>query len=166
MSASAYLRGHGNAILYTLNCLAHVERSGIPIVNGRTSFMFETSKALQLSLFEKLSVRSPVSRVITSTKELSRWARCLRFPVLLKPNIGGRGAGIDRFDSAQALAHATDTGFLDLGIDQTALIQEYVPVRGGHIMRIERLGGQFHYAITDYSSGDEFKFCSAQAYQI
>jgi len=36
MSASAYLRGHGNAILYTLNYLAHVERSGIPIVNGRT----------------------------------------------------------------------------------------------------------------------------------
>src|SRR5258708_8535950 len=68
MSASAYLRGHGNAILYTLNYLAHVERSGIPIVNGRTSFMFETSKALQLSLFEKLNVRYPVSRVINSTK--------------------------------------------------------------------------------------------------
>src|SRR6266404_4620587 len=89
MSASAYLRGHGNAILYTLNYLAHVERSGIPIVNGRT---FETSKALQLSLFEKLNVRYPVSRVINSTKELSRAARCLRFPVLLKPNIGGSGS--------------------------------------------------------------------------
>ena len=49
MSASACLRGHGNTIFYTLNYLAHVERSGIPIVNGRTSFMFETSKALQVS---------------------------------------------------------------------------------------------------------------------
>jgi len=166
MSASAYLRGHGNAILYTLNYLAHVERSGIPIVNGRTSFMFETSKALQLSLFEKLNVRYPVSRVINSTKELSRAARCLRFPILLKPNIGGRGAGIVRFDSAQALAHATDTGFLDLGIDQTALIQEYVPVRGGHIMRIEVLGGKFLYAIKVYPSGDNFNLCPAEFCQI
>ncbi len=139
MSASAYLRGHGNAILYTLNYLAHVERSGIPIVNGRTSFMFETSKALQLSLFEKLNVRYPVST-----------------------NIGGRGAGIVRFDSAQALAHATDTGFLDLGIDQTALIQEYVPVRGGHIMRIEVLGGKFLYAIKVYPTGDNFNLCPAE----
>src|SRR6266849_753663 len=48
MSASAYLRGHGNAILYTLNYLAHLERLGTPVVNGHASFMIETSKSLQL----------------------------------------------------------------------------------------------------------------------
>src|SRR6267142_4224278 len=94
MSASAYLRGHGNAILYTLNYLAHVERSGIPIVNGRTSFMFETSKALQLSLFEKLNVRYPVSRVINSTKELSRARRgaCVSRSCLSPISEGGEPA--------------------------------------------------------------------------
>jgi len=33
VSASAYLRGHGNAILYTLNYLAHLERLVVPVVN-------------------------------------------------------------------------------------------------------------------------------------
>src|SRR6266446_2788188 len=166
MSASAYLRGHGNAILYTLNNLAHLERLGTPVVNGHASFMIETSKSLQLSLFERLGLRYPRSRITNSPKEVPNAAQDLRFPVLLKPNIGGRGAGIVRFDSAQALARAADTGLLDFGIDQTALIQEYVPVRGGHIMRIEVLGGKFLYAIKVYPTGDNFNLCPAEFCQI
>src|SRR5262245_55149594 len=54
MSPSAYLRGHGQGIFYTLNYLAHLERLQIPIVNGRRVFTVETSKALQLSLLESL----------------------------------------------------------------------------------------------------------------
>ena len=33
--------------------------------------------------------------------------------------------------------------------DQTALAQEFIPPRGGHITRIEVLGGRFLYAIGD-----------------
>src|SRR5260370_11718635 len=166
MSASAYLRGHGNAIFYTLSYLAHLERLGLPVVNGHRSFMIETSKSLQLSLFERLGLRYPRQLVSNGPKEISKAAHDLRFPVLFKHNIGGRGAGIVRFDSAQALAHATDTGLLDLGIDQTALIQEYVPVRGGHIMRIEVLGGKFLYAIKVYPTGEHFDLCPAEFSQI
>jgi len=162
MSASAYLRGHGNAIFYTLSYLAHLERLGVPVVNGHRSFMIETSKSLQLSLFERLGLRYPRSIVSNSPKEISKAAHDLRFPVLFKPNIGGRGAGIVRFDSPQALARASETGLLDFGIDQTALVQEYVPVRGGHIMRIEVLGGKFLYAIKVYTTGDNFNLCPAE----
>src|SRR5216683_699095 len=166
MSASAYLRGHGNAIFYTLSYLAHLERLGAPVVNRHRSFMIETSKSLQLSLFERLGLRYPRSIVSNSPKEISQAAHDLRFPVLFKPNIGGRGAGIIRFDSPQALAHASETGLLDFGIDQTALVQEYVPVRGGHIMRIEVLGGKFLYAIKVYPTGDNFNLCPAEFCQI
>lgn len=162
MSASADLRGHGNAIFYTLNYLAHLERSRVPIVNGRASFMIETSKALQLSLFEKLGVRHPRSRVINSAKEASRPSQELRFPVLIKPNVGGRGAGIVRFGSPEALARAAHAGLLDFGIDQTAVVQEYVPARDGHIMRIEVLGGKFLYAIKVFTTGDNFNLCPAE----
>jgi len=72
MSASAYLRGHGNAIFYTLSYLAHLERLGVPVVNGHRSFMIETSKSLQLSLFERLGLRYPRSIVSNRPKEISK----------------------------------------------------------------------------------------------
>ena len=34
MSPSAYLRGHGHSILYTLSYLAHLEQLGVRVVNG------------------------------------------------------------------------------------------------------------------------------------
>src|SRR6266404_5856393 len=73
MSASAYLRGHGNAIFYTLSYLAHLERLGVPVVNGHRSFMIETSKSLQLSPFLRYwvsDIRAPSS--VTVRKKYPR----------------------------------------------------------------------------------------------
>ena len=50
MSPSAYLRGHGQGIFYTLAYLEHLERLGTRVINGRKAFAIEISKALQLSL--------------------------------------------------------------------------------------------------------------------
>src|ERR1700758_5077913 len=50
MSASAYLRGHANAVFYTRDYLSHLERAGVRVVNGAESFRIETSKAAQLTL--------------------------------------------------------------------------------------------------------------------
>jgi len=49
MSPSAYLRGHGNAIFYTLHYLAYLKRHGVRVINGYDAYVTETSKALQLS---------------------------------------------------------------------------------------------------------------------
>ncbi len=38
MSASAYLRGHGNAVFYTRYFLEHLEGSGKRVVNGPAAF--------------------------------------------------------------------------------------------------------------------------------
>ena len=53
----------------------------------------------------------------------------LRYPIVVKPNIGGSGARIQRFDTPQALEAMVAAGTLDLGIDWTALVQEFVPAR-------------------------------------
>jgi hypothetical protein len=45
MSASAYLRGHGNAIFYTLSYFAHLDPLGVPVVNGHRSFIEGSSNA-------------------------------------------------------------------------------------------------------------------------
>jgi glutathione synthase/RimK-type ligase-like ATP-grasp enzyme len=166
MSASAYTRGHGNAIFYTRNYLAHLEQVGTRVINGTQAFAIETSKALQLSLLGSLGVPHPQTRIINHPSEAPEAARDLQFPIIVKPNIGGRGAGIVRYDSMDVLASAAERGLIDLGIDQTSLVQEYIPARGGHITRVETLGGKYLYAINVFPEGNNFNLCPAEICQL
>jgi len=88
-------------------------------------------------------------------------SRGLRFPVVVKPNIGGSGAGVTRFDSRKQLEEASGAGTLDLGLDNTALVQEFIPARGGYIVRVEVVGTKFLYGIKVHLSGDTFDLCPA-----
>src|SRR4051812_3569325 len=145
MSPSAYIRGRGHLTFYTQQYLAHLERLGVRVINGTQAWRTEVSKALQLSIFEDLGLPYPRARVIHDPSQASEAARGLRFPVIVKPNIGGSGAGIVRFDTPDALARAAASGSLALGLDSTALVQEYVPARDGRIVRVEVLDGRFLY---------------------
>lgn len=165
MSPSAYLRGTAQGIFYTLNYLAHLERRGTPTVNGREAFTIETSKALQLELLESLGLPYPKAHVINHPNQALEASRDLRFPVVIKPNIGGSGAGIVRYDSREALERAIAEERIDLGLDLTALIQEYIPARGGHITRVETLDQKFLYAINVYATGESFNLCPADICQ-
>ncbi|HYJ91801.1 MAG TPA: hypothetical protein VEV84_10875 [Pyrinomonadaceae bacterium] len=166
MSASAYLRDHGNAVLYTRGLLANLERQGLRVVNGHNAFEIEISKVLQISLFARLGLKYPKTRVVNSVNAIEAAAKGLSFPVIVKPNIGGRGAGIVKFDTPDALKTALDEGLIDLGLDSTALVQEFVPKLGGHINRVETLGGNFLYAIKVYPQGENFNLCPAEICQV
>lgn len=166
MSASAYLRGHGNTIFYTSGLLASLEQKGVRVINGYDAFQIEISKALQLALFDSLGIKYPKTRVINSVKATIKAAEHLQFPIVFKPNTGGRGAGIIKFDTQQALAEGVNQKLIDLGIDSTGLVQEFVPKRGEHINRIETLGGKFLYAIKIYPKGENFNLCPAEVCQI
>jgi hypothetical protein len=84
--------------------------------------------------------------------------------VLVKPNVGGSGAGIRSFDSPAELEAAARDGSLDLGIDGTALVQERLTPRGGYIVRVEVLNGAFLYAIRVFPKAD-FNLCPADICQ-
>ena len=165
MSPSAYLRGRAHNILYTQHYLAHLEQLGVRVVNGTHGFHIETSKAQQLSLLKSLGLPFPAARVINHPAEAPAAAKGLRFPIVVKANIGGSGAGIVRFDAPEDLRRAVDEGRVTLGLDETALVQEYVPARGGHITRVEVLGGKYLYAINVYSTGESFNLCPADICQ-
>ncbi len=166
MSASAYLRGNGQGIFFTHSYLAHLEAAGVRVVNGSRAFELETSKARQLQLFRSLGLPFPKTRVVNCMDEVLAAASQIGFPLLVKPNIGGRGAGIARFDSIEQLHTAIDEAKLELGIDQIALVQELIPARNGHITRVETLGGKFLYAIDIFTTGENFNLCPAEICQI
>ena len=165
MSPSAYLRGGGSAILFNLNYLAHLERVGTRVINGNKAFTYEVSKALQLSLLAELGLPAPRSRVIHRGSDAPAASEGLRFPVVVKANVGGSGAGIVRFDALEDLQAAADGGFIELGLDDVALVQEYIPARDGHITRVETLGGKYLYAIDVYPEAGSFDLCPADACQ-
>jgi hypothetical protein len=165
MSPSAYLRGHGHGIFYTLQYLNHLETVGTRVINGEKAFTIEISKARQLSLLDSLNLPYPKAFVINSPSLAVEASESLRFPIVVKANIGGSGAGIVRFDSREALRSAVENGRIDLGIDQTALVQEFIPPRGGHITRVETLGGKYLYAIRVFTTGETFNLCPADICQ-
>jgi len=164
MSPSAYLRDGVQGIFYTLNYLRQLEYLGIPTVNGYKAFVNETSKALQLELMQSLGIRYPKARVVNHPSQLFAAAEGLRFPVVVKANIGGSGAGITKYNSLEDLRAAAE-GPMDFGVDHTALLQEFIPSRGGYITRVETLGGKFLYAIRVYLTGETFNLCPADICQ-
>jgi hypothetical protein len=164
-SPSAYLRGHAQSTFYTLHFLRHLERLGVPVVNGSEVYALELSKATQLDLLTALGLPYPRARVINHPSRAVAASRGLRYPVLVKANVGGSGAGIVRYESEVALADAVRAGQVSLGIDGTALVQEAAPLRGGHITRVETLAGKYLYAIKVYPATGSFDLCPADACQ-
>ncbi|MFQ5840646.1 MAG: RimK family alpha-L-glutamate ligase [Candidatus Methylomirabilales bacterium] len=161
MSPSAYTRGHAQAVFYTLQYLAYLKEIGANVLNGYDAYVYEFSKARQLSLFARLGLRSPRARVINHPSEAPAAAEGLTFPVLVKPNIGGSGAKIVRVNTLGELRMAVEAGGIDLGIDHTALVQEYLPAEGNSIVRVEVLNGTYLYAIRLFLTPEEFNLCPA-----
>jgi glutathione synthase/RimK-type ligase-like ATP-grasp enzyme len=164
-SPSGYLRGHLGTVFSTLSWLSHLDRLEVPVVNGSRVFAHEISKARQITALETLGIAYPRAHVINNARIAVAASRGLRFPIVVKANVGGSGAGITRFDTEAELASAVGQGVLNLGIDGTALVQELAPLRGGHIVRIEVLGGDYLYAIRVFPAPGSFDLCPADACQ-
>lgn len=166
VSSSSYLRGHGQSIFYAKAFIAYLEQRGVRVINGSRATEVETSKALQLLLLSRLGLAFPKTTVVNHVSQIVDAARKLQFPLAVKPNIGGAGAGIIRFNTLGSLEEAVESGAIDLGIDQTGLVQEFIPARGGHINRVETLNGKFLYAIKVFTTGESFNLCPAEICQL
>ena len=166
MSPSAWNREHGDQIFYTLGFLAHLQSRGVPVINGVKAFQSELSKAGQLVLMDALGKPYPKARVIHRPTQVLAAAEGLRWPIVVKPNIGGSGAGVRRFDGISQLRHAVESqngtaDALQFGLDSTALVQEFIPAQDDHIVRVEILNGKFLYAIKVHITGETFDLCPA-----
>jgi hypothetical protein len=161
MSPSAWMRGHREAIFHTLRYLEHLDDVGAPVLNGATAFRYELSKAAQYSLMARLGIRHPATRVLSRPEHMLAAADGLHFPVLVKPNIGGSGAGIQSFATREELEAGVRSGGFTFGIDHVGLLQEHLPARDDAIVRIEIVDGRFLYAIRLLLTPGTFNLCPA-----
>ena len=163
VAMSSFLREADHGIFYAEALLAHWAARGARVLNGADVLAIDTSKARQLSLITGLGLWIPETRVVHRPDDLVAAARTMRYPLLVKANIGGSGAGITRYSSEEELAGSVREGTTPDSVDKVLLVQDYAPARGGVITRIETLGAKFLYAIEVESGGDNFDLCPADA---
>lgn len=167
VSASSFLRDHAPAIQYARQYLDHLQTIGVPVLNGLSAFELDLSKARQLSLMTKLGIPHPKSRVANTVEAIERAAAELEYPIIVKPNLGGSGALMRRFDSQDEVRAAVADGSMGpiLGIDSTAVVQEFHQTSGS-IVRVEALADRFLYGIRIHNgTSQNFNLCPADICQ-
>ncbi|HEU0044804.1 alpha-L-glutamate ligase [Sphingomonas sp.] len=162
IAMSSFLRADEHPIFHTMALLDHWRRGGVRVVNGADVLAIDASKARQLSLIAGLGLAIPETRVVHRAADVPAAAEQVGFPLVVKANIGGSGAGITRFDNMAELRWAVAERQLPTSVDGVLLVQDYVPVRGGAITRIETLDRRFLYAI-EVAGGGAFDLCPADA---
>ena len=165
IAMSSFLRADEHPIFHTMALLDHWRRAGAHIINGPEVLAIDASKARQLSLIASLGLAVPATRIVHRAADVVAAAATLMFPLVVKANIGGAGAGIIRYDSMDELRAAVADMTLPNSIDGVLLVQDYVPARDGKITRIETLDRRYLYAL-DIAGAGTFDLCPADACQI
>lgn len=162
VAMSSFLREPEHPIFYAQSLFEHWQGQGTRVVNA-SALNIDTSKARQMSLIARLGLKGPATRVAHRQADIPKAAEGLRYPVLVKADIGGAGAGITLYESPERLAEAAAEKWCPVGVNGISLVQEYAPRRGGRITRVETLNGKYLYAIDIESPGDDFDLCPADA---
>jgi glutathione synthase/RimK-type ligase-like ATP-grasp enzyme len=163
MSASSHTRGHPVAKDHTRAVLCWLDAHGRRVVNGRRVLELEMSKADQLIALRAAGIDVPRTVAVAGRRQLAAAAAMMPVPFICKPNQGGKGLGVRRFDADEEFtAYLSDPGS-EPSADGIMLLQEYVSAAAPFITRVEIVGGEFVYAITADTSGGSFELCPAEA---
>jgi hypothetical protein len=162
MSASSHTRDHRYAAELTASVLAWLAGHGRRIVNGPRALDLEISKTRQYAALGAAGIATPRTVLVAGRDQIVAAARqhFAGGPVILKPNRGGKGLGVQLFHSVDVLADYLDSADYEPPVDGIQLLQEYIRAPEPLITRAEFIGGRFFYAVeVDTSQG--FELCPA-----
>lgn len=162
VSSTAQLRGNAQGIFQSSLYLAHVERLGIPVLNGTQAQELEASKAKQLELLATLGMPFPKTRIVNHVSQIVPAARGLRFPVVVSVNLSAHSASIRKFKTVEHLKTAIDLKQVTIGIDHSAIVQEFIPAIDNQIVRVETLNGKFLYGLKVHTKSESFNLRPAE----
>lgn len=167
MSASSHTRSHRFAVELSEPLLAWLEAHGRTIVNSRRALQLEVRKMEQYLELKRHGIRVPQTIAASGRRAITDAARSLnRTPFIIKPNRGGKGLGVQLFNTLDELdAWLGNAPEQSLSPDGITLVQEYIRPARGQITRMEFIGGTFFYAVEVDASGG-FELCPADACSI
>jgi hypothetical protein len=165
MSPSAHTRGHETSCDLMIEKLAWLEAHGRRVVNGSRAFAIELSKLQQDVVLRRHGIATPRTVLAVGRDAILEAASSFDGPFLTKHNCGGKGLGIQLFESAGALRAHLDAGAVEVGPRGQIVLQQYIRPREPFVTRVEIVGGRFVYALrSDTSKG--FELCPADACQV
>lgn len=166
LSASSHTRGHEHAKDTARATLRWLEAHGRRVIGGSRVVELEVSKITQALALRAAGFEVPRTIAVFGREDLTRRARELPVPFITKHNQGGKGLGVQRFDSHEDFdAHATSRFFED-SVDGITLLQEYVTPADPSVTRAEFVGGEFLYAVRVDTSAGSFELCPAEACEV
>ena len=166
LAMSSFLRQSEHALFYSVAALDHWEGLGARVINGPQVLAYDTSKARQLSLFRRMGLDTPKTRVAHRRADITRLAAEIGYPVMVKVNVGGSGTGMIRYENAEELEAAVNDKLTPESVDGVTLVQEYVPARDARVIRCEVLNGKLLYAIALNGAGSTFDLCPADVCMV
>ncbi|MFQ5626589.1 MAG: RimK family alpha-L-glutamate ligase, partial [Methyloligellaceae bacterium] len=165
MSASSWTRAHETAPQLTLALLENLQAHGRRVVNTARALDLEISKARQAAVLERHGIRTPRSVLAADAGDIAQAARTFDGPVILKPDCGGKGAGVQLFESGEQLASRAESGGLAAAPGTAMLVQAYIKPAEPFIIRNEFVAGKHLYSVKVDTSGG-FELCPADVCEI
>jgi hypothetical protein len=162
MSASSHTRDHRFSAELTACVLAWLTRWGRIVVNGPAALDLEISKVRQYAALESAGLRTPRTVMAAGRDQIVAAAQT-HFrgePVILKPNRGGKGLGVQLFQTLEGLKEHVESDRYVEPIDGIQLLQAYVRAPRPVITRAEFTGRRFTYAV-EVDTSDGFELCPA-----
>jgi hypothetical protein len=165
MSASSHTRGHRFAPEFTGNVLAWLEAHGRRVINGSRALELEVSKVKQYLALNAAGVPTPRTIAAVGEDAMREAVRTIEPPFIFKPNRGGKGLGVQLFQSAAEAEAQIDAGAFADAPDGTMLVQQYIAPAEPFIVRNEFVGGRLVYAVR-VDTSDGFLLCPADVCAI
>jgi len=165
MSASSWTRAHKAAPQLTLALLENLQTHGRRVVNKARALDLEISKARQAAVLDRAGIRTPRSVLAVGRVDIAQAALTFDGPVILKPDCGGKGAGVQLFESGGALVESVEAGHLDASLETTMVVQAYIQPAKPFIIRNEFVGGRHLYSVKVDTTGG-FELCPADVCEI
>jgi hypothetical protein len=165
ISPSSHTRGHSQTVALAREFLFWLEAHGRVVINGSQAFEVEMSKLRQEIVLRRFGILTPRTVLGVGREQILRLSLTFDGPFITKHNQGGKGLGIQKFESTEALAAHLDSPDFDPGPDAKIILQDYIQSPEPRITRVELLGQRLLYAM--YSSTTQgFELCPSDACQL
>ncbi len=143
-----------------LHDLSSWEKKGLRVINGARAHSIGISKLEQGVLIRGLELHYPCSKRVNGTAVLQDLAQEMQFPLLLKPDAGGSGEGIEFVSEHLQLNRLGSVHQQSVKQFDDYLLQEFHQAVDGCIFRLEYIAGNLVYCLR-IVLGDTHNYCPA-----
>lgn len=166
IGASAITRGNPFTHELARLTISWLEDHGRRVINTSKALVLELSKLCQYQALGRHGIATPETSAAVGPKAVYDAGIALgRFPLILKPNKGGKGQGVHLIEDEAALRDFVESPEFGDPVDGVWLVQQYIQATEPYITRAEFVGGRFLYTMK-VNTSEGFELCPAESCSV